>query len=106
MDGEYTVEQSQGLPVVIAKLTKWVPQNLELTFQSEINIGSRLSKNADWSGGSRNATTQQTKHLHEGRSESIRMETGRKGERDIFEPASSKQQRLKSRCALACSLGV
>ena len=41
----------------------------------------------------------------EGRSESIRMETGRRGERKIFEPASSKQQRLKSRCALACSLG-
>jgi len=47
-----------------------------------------------------------TKRLREGRSESIRMETGRRGERDIFEPASSKQQRLKSRCALACSLGV
>ena len=47
-----------------------------------------------------------TKRLREGRSESIRMETGRRGEREIFEPASSKQQRLKSRCALACSLGV
>ncbi|EEF27211.1 conserved hypothetical protein [Ricinus communis] len=29
------------------------------------------------------------------------METGRKGEREIFELASSKQQRLFSRCALA-----
>lgn len=44
--------------------------------------------------------------LREGRSESIRMETGRRGEREGFEPASSKQQRLFSRCALACSLGV
>lgn len=47
-----------------------------------------------------------TKRLREGRSESIRMETGGRGEREIFEPASSKQQGLKSRCALACSLGV
>ena len=47
-----------------------------------------------------------TKRLREGRSKSTRMETGRRGEREIFEPAkSSKQQRLKSRCALACSLG-
>lgn len=42
----------------------------------------------------------------EGKNESIRIETGSQGERDIFEPASSKQQRLFSRCALACSLGV
>ena len=48
----------------------------------------------------------QTKRFFEGRSESIRMETGRRGEREIFEPASCKQQRLKSRCALAYSLGV
>lgn len=34
------------------------------------------------------------------------METGRRGERKIVEPASSKQQRLFSRCALAYSLGV
>ncbi|CAN1798225.1 hypothetical protein LINPERHAP1_LOCUS43624 [Linum perenne] len=34
------------------------------------------------------------------------METGRRGERDIFELASSKQQRLFRRCALACSLGT
>lgn len=47
-----------------------------------------------------------TKRLREGKNESIRIETGSKGEREIFEPASSKQQRLKSRCALACSLGV
>ncbi|CAK9158758.1 unnamed protein product [Ilex paraguariensis] len=85
-DGEYAAEQPQGLPAVIAELTRWAAQNLELTFQSEING--------------------RTKRLREGRSESIRMEIGRRGEREIFEPASSKQQRLKSRCALACSLGV
>ncbi|KAK8491896.1 hypothetical protein V6N11_014020 [Hibiscus sabdariffa] len=34
------------------------------------------------------------------------METGGRGERKIVEPASSKQQRLKSRCALAYSLGI
>lgn len=33
------------------------------------------------------------------------METGGRGERKIVEPASSKQQRLFSRCALAYSLG-
>ena len=48
----------------------------------------------------------QTKRLRKRRSESIRMETWRRGEREIFEPASCKQQRRKSRCALACSLGV
>jgi len=41
-----------------------------------------------------------------GRSESIRMETGRRGEREIFELASSKQQRRKSRCTLASGLRV
>jgi hypothetical protein len=44
------------------------------------------------------------RRLREGKSESIRIETGSKGEREIFEPASSKQERR--RCALACSLGV
>jgi hypothetical protein len=43
-DGEYAAEQPQGLPAVIAELTRWVAQNLELTFQSEINVGSRLSE--------------------------------------------------------------
>ena len=31
-----------------------------------------------------------TKRLREGRSESTRMETGRRGEREIFEPAKKK----------------
>ena len=47
-----------------------------------------------------------TKRLREVKSESIRMETGSQGEIEIFEPASSKQQRLFCRCALACRLGV
>jgi hypothetical protein len=34
------------------------------------------------------------------------METGRRGEREIFELASSKQQRRKSRCTLASGLRV
>lgn len=46
-----------------------------------------------------------TKRLREGISESIRIETGRRGEREI-DFRACKQQRLKSRCALACSLGV
>ena len=43
-NGEYAAEQPQGLPAVIAELTRWAAQNLELTFQSEINVGSRLSE--------------------------------------------------------------
>lgn len=43
-DGEYAAEQPLGLPAVIAELSRWAAQNLELTFQSEINVGSRLSE--------------------------------------------------------------
>lgn len=37
-----SAEQPQGLPAVIAELTRWAA--LELTFKSEINVGSRLSE--------------------------------------------------------------
>ena len=47
-DGEYAVEQPLGLPAVIAELSRWAAQNLELTFQLEINVGSRLSKKRRW----------------------------------------------------------
>lgn len=40
-DGEYAAEQPQELPAVIAAPTRWAAQNLELTFQSEIHVGSR-----------------------------------------------------------------
>lgn len=43
-DGEYAAEQPQGLPAVIAELTRWAAQNLELTLKSEINVGPRLSE--------------------------------------------------------------
>ncbi|KAH0727928.1 hypothetical protein KY284_003793 [Solanum tuberosum] len=33
-----------GFPAVIAELIRWAAPNLELTFKSEINIGSRLSE--------------------------------------------------------------
>lgn len=33
-DGEYAAEQPQGLPAVIAELTRWGAQNLELTLKS------------------------------------------------------------------------
>lgn len=32
-NGEYAAEQPQGLPAVIAELTRWAAQNLELTFK-------------------------------------------------------------------------
>lgn len=43
-DGEYAAEQPQGLSAVIAELTRWAAQNLELTLKSEIRVGSRLSE--------------------------------------------------------------
>lgn len=43
-DGEYAAEQPQGLPAVIAELTRWAAQNLEQPWKSEINVGSRLSE--------------------------------------------------------------
>lgn len=32
-NGEYAAEQPQGLPAVIAELTRWAAQNMELTFK-------------------------------------------------------------------------
>ena len=43
-NGEYAAEQPQGLPAVIAELTRWAAQNLEQPLKSEINVGSRLSE--------------------------------------------------------------
>ena len=43
-DGEYAAEQPLGFPAVIAELIRWAAPNLELTFKSGINIGSRLSE--------------------------------------------------------------
>ena len=100
-DGEYAAEQPQGLPAVIAELTRWAAQNLEQPLKSEINVGSRLSeKGRRLKRRITKCNTTRGKPSFEGRSESIRMETGRRGERKIFEPASSKQQRLFSRIAL------
>lgn len=45
-----------------------------------------------------------TKRLREGRSESTRMETGRRGEREIFEPAKKKQQATTAEKPLRASL--
>ena len=78
-DGEYAAEQPQGLPAVIAELTRWAAQNLELTLKSEINVGSRLSEKRGLTIRGRRITKcnkGRTKRLREGRSESIRMEQG------------------------------
>lgn len=32
-NGEYAAEQPQGLPAVIAELTRWAAKNMELTFK-------------------------------------------------------------------------
>lgn len=42
----------------------------------------------------------QTKRFFEGRSESIRMETGRRSERKIFEPASNNGFSAASHCRM------
>lgn len=64
-DGEYAAEQPQGLPAVIAELTRRAAKTLELTFQSEINVGSRLSEKKG-----RLKRRGQTKRFFEGRSDS------------------------------------
>ncbi|GJW31737.1 integrase, catalytic region, zinc finger, CCHC-type containing protein [Tanacetum coccineum] len=56
-NGEYVAEQPQGLPAVIAELTKWATQNLELTLKSEINVGPRLSKEGRLKRRSRKCNT-------------------------------------------------
>lgn len=89
-DGEYAAEQPQGLPAVIAELTRWAAQNLELTLKSEINVGSRLSEKRRLKRRITKCNKGRTKRLREGRSESIRMETRRRGEREIFEPDSHR----------------
>ena len=105
-DGEYAAEQPQGLPAVIAELTRWAAQNLELTFQSEINVGSRLSEKRRLKRRITKCNTTRGEPSACAKEEANQSEW-RQGKRaTIFEPASSKQQRLKSRCALACSLGV
>lgn len=105
-DGEYAAEQPQGLPAVIAELTRWAAQNLELTFfESEINVGSRLSEKRRLKRRiTKCKTTRRSLDRACAKEEANQSEW--RGEREVFEPASSKQQRLKSRCALACSLGV
>ncbi|ERM93392.1 hypothetical protein AMTR_s05569p00002680, partial [Amborella trichopoda] len=80
-DGEYAAEQPQGLPAVIAELTRWAAQNLELTFESEINVGSRRKTQTEAPDHKMQHNKGRTKRLREGRSESIRMEAGRRGER-------------------------
>lgn len=82
-DGEYAAEQPQGLPAVIAELTRWAAQNLELTFQSEINVAAIRKTQTEAEDHKMQHNKGRTKRLREGRSESIRMETGRRGEREI-----------------------
>jgi hypothetical protein len=99
-DGEYAAEQPQGLPAVIAELTRWAAQNpMEIGNQRRIPA-IRKTQKTEAEDHEMQHNKGQTKRFFEGRSESIRMETGRRGERKIFEPASCKQQRLFSRIAL------
>lgn len=98
----------QGLPAVIAGLTRWAKPGTDISIGNQRRIKAIRKTNVDWSGGSRNATQQGANQALARRKKQIhqnRMETGGRGEREIFELASSKQQRLFSRCALACSLG-
>ncbi|GJU33944.1 hypothetical protein Tco_1182298, partial [Tanacetum coccineum] len=56
-DGVYAAEQPQGLPAVIAELTRWAAQNLELTLKSEINVGPQLSEEGRLKRKSRKCNT-------------------------------------------------
>lgn len=97
-DGEYAAEQPQGLPAVIAELTRWAAQNLELTFKSEINVGSRLSEKRRLKRRitKKNATQQGANQALARRKKRINQNGDREERRKRdFEPASSKQQRLK-----------
>ena len=99
-DGEYAAEQPQGLPAVIAELTRWAAQNLEQPWKSEINVGSRLSeKRRRLKRRITKCNTTRGKPSAFSKEEANQSEW-RRGERKIFEPASSKQQRLFSRIAL------
>lgn len=106
-DGESAAEQAQGLPAVIAELTitRWAAQNqnLEQPLKSEINVGSRLSeKGRRLKRRITKCNTTRGKPSFEGRSESIRMETGRRGERKIWslQAASNNGFSAASHCRM------
>lgn len=95
-DGEYAAEQPQGLPAVIAELTRWAAQNLEQPLKSEINVGSRLSEKGRRL--KRRITKCNTTRANQASKEEANQ--GEAKERFSSLPASSKQQRLFSRIAL------
>ena len=101
-DGEYAAEQPQGLPAVIAELTRWAAQNLEQPLKSEINVGSRLSEKGRRL--KRRITKCNTTRANQASKEEANQSEWRQGgeakERFSSLPASSKQQRLLSRIAL------
>lgn len=85
----YAAEQPQGLPAVIAKLTRWAAQNLELTLKSEINVGSRLSEKGGHPEAEDHEMQQGVNQALARRSKSRRMETRKGGEaKDRFSSAS------------------
>ncbi|KAI3485779.1 hypothetical protein L1887_50844 [Cichorium endivia] len=55
--GSTQPNKPQGLPAVIAELTRWAAQNLELTLKSEINVGPRLSEEGRLKRRSRKCNT-------------------------------------------------
>ena len=95
-DGEYAAEQPQGLPAVIAELTRWAAWS---------NHGNRKStSDPGYPKKGRRLKRRITKcKTTRGKPSAFSKEEanqGREAKEKIFEPASSKQQRLFSRIAL------
>ena len=104
-DGEYAAEQPQGLPAVIAELTRWAAQNLELTFQSEINVGSRLSEKRRLKRRITKCNTTRGEPSACAKEEANQSEWRQGGEAKERFRACKQQATTAESCALACSLG-
>jgi hypothetical protein len=86
---------------VIAELTRWVAQNLELTLKSEINVGSRLSekqRQTEAEDHKMQDNKGRTKRLREGRSESIgdREEKRKRDFRACKQQATTAEKPLRA----------
>ncbi|KAL9426612.1 hypothetical protein AB3S75_033405 [Citrus x aurantiifolia] len=101
-NGEYAAKQPQGLPAVIAELTRWAAQNLEQPLKSEINVGSRLSEKGRRLKQriTKCNTTRANQASKEEANQSEWRQGGKTKERFSSLPASSKQKRLFSRIVL------
>jgi len=98
--------RTQGLPAVIAAPTRWAAQTLagaNISIGNPRRIAARRKRQTEAPDHKMQDNKGQANQALARKKKRIKW---RHGEGEIFEPASCKQQRWKSRCALACSLGV